>query len=262
MTFITHCLGGATAIALLDTIIPSFTADKTMFIIGTLSATLPDVDYSRSFVGRILYPVARFVESHVGHRTATHSFVIAILFSALAGWLLSFFLGDSLLLWAVVVFGGYVSHIVLDWFTREGAQSYWPSTVWCVMPKNRSWRIRTGSAGEMIFVVMLLVFFAVTFQPSREEVIIWFRSSFIQAKGYELQRFEMQKKEATHGMSRAEIDSLFKTGIITPIEKREMMYELEKIGINESVTRRMYGLPKPHKGEENSRGTTGGTEKN
>lgn len=147
MTFLTHCLGGATAIALMDTILPSFTADKLTFLVGTFAATVPDVDYSRSFIGRIFYPVARFIESHTGHRTATHSFLIAILFSLLSGWLLSLFFEGSLLLWAVVVGSGYTSHIMLDWFTREGAQSYWPASVWCVLPRNRSWRIRTGSGG-------------------------------------------------------------------------------------------------------------------
>jgi membrane-bound metal-dependent hydrolase YbcI (DUF457 family) len=243
MTLFTHILGGATAVALLDTVVPSFTADKLAFIVGTAAAAVPDIDYSRSFIGRLFYPISRFIESHTGHRTATHSFCAALPFSLLAGWLLSFFFSGSLLQWAVVVFFGYSSHIVLDWFTREGCQSYWPASVWCVLPKNRSWRIRTGSGGEFIFVFILTSFFLCTFQPSREAVIVWFRSSFIQEKSYEIDRFAVQRSKATNGLTPAQIDSLHNAGIISLKEKREMLLELENININESITRRMYGLP-------------------
>lgn len=243
MTFFTHCLGGATAVALLDTVIPSFTADKLAFIIGTATAVVPDIDYSRSFIGRLCYPVARFIESHTGHRTATHSFLIAGIFSILSGWLLSLLVEGSFLQWSVVILCGYTSHIVLDWFTREGAQSYWPAHVWCVLPRNRSWRIRTGSGGETVFVALLASFFAVTFQPSRDAVVVWFRSSFIEEKSYELDRYELKRKRITHGFSRVEIDSLYNDGIITMKEKQEMIYELENLDINERITRRMYGMP-------------------
>ncbi len=56
MTLVTHCIGGAVAIALMDTIIPSFTADKLSYIVGIATATLPDLDYSRSFIGRLFHP--------------------------------------------------------------------------------------------------------------------------------------------------------------------------------------------------------------
>lgn len=243
MTFPTHALGGATAIALLDTVIPSFTADKIDFIIGITAAIIPDIDYSRSFIGRVLYPLSCTIESHVGHRTASHSFLIALVFSTITGWILSLFLSTSLLQSTVVVFAGYSSHILLDWFTKEGAQSYWPAHVWCILPKNRSWRIKTGSSGEFIFITILLSFFAITFQPTREATAIWFRSSFIQEKTYELERFNLKKLQATNGFTLYEIDSLYKNNIITLKEKKEMLYELENISINEHITRRMYGLP-------------------
>ena len=243
MTFPTHCLGGAAAIALLDTVLPSFTADKTMFIVGTIAAALPDLDYSRSFIGRIFYPISTTIETHTGHRTATHSILVCTIVSTLLGWPLSLFLDGTLLMWAVIVGAGYGSHIILDWFTREGAQSYWPAQVWCVLPKNRSWRIRTGSSGEWFFVALLTAFFAVTFQPSREAVAVWFRSSFIQEKVEEFHRFELKRQQITGGKTLAEIDSLTTAGILTPLERKEMLYELEQLSINERITRRMYGLP-------------------
>ncbi len=254
MTFVTHIIGGAASVALMDTILPSFTADKMAFIVGGIVATLPDVDYSRSFVGRILYPVSRYLESHTGHRTFTHSFLCSVLVSVVLGFILSFFSSSSLLQWAVVVFMSYTSHILLDWFTKKGTQYYWPASVWCVMPKNRSWRIQTGTTPEAIFVVLLLSLFTVTFQPSREATIAWFRSSFIQSKDGEFERFEIKRAQATHGLSMEQIDSLHNIGIITNREKENMLYELQNIDINERTTRRMYGLPDRNTGDVETRG--------
>jgi len=242
MTFVTHVIGGVASVALMDTVLPSFTADKLAFIVGGVVATLPDLDYSRSFVGRIFYPVSRFLESHTGHRTFTHSFLASVLVAVVLGVLLSFFTSGSFLQWAVVAHLSYTSHILLDWFTKKGTQYYWPASVWCVMPKNRSWRIQTGTAPEGIFVTLLLSLFIVTFQPSRDATIAWFRSSFIQSKDGELERFEIKRAQATHGLSIQQIDSLHGVGIITNLEKETMLYELQNISINERTTRRMYGL--------------------
>lgn len=249
MTFFTHVIGGVASIALMDTVLPSFTADKLAFIVGASTAILPDIDYSRSFVGRVLHPISHQIESKVAHRTATHSFLVAFIVSALLGWGLSFFTGDSLLKWSVVVFMGYTSHIFLDWFTKKGAQSYWPAQGWCVMFKSRSWRVKTGSSGELIFVLLLSVLFGVTFQPSRDATIAWFRSSFIQSKDGELERFEIKRDQVTHGLTLQQIDSLHNIGIITSYERQEMLYELQNLDINERTTRRMYGLP-DNAGEE------------
>ena len=243
MIFVTHAIGGLASISLMDTLLPSFTADKLSFIVGAVVAVLPDIDYSRSFIGRILYPISYQIECRVAHRTATHSFLIAILFSGLLGWVLSFFTSNSILYWSVISLVSYTSHIFLDWFTKKGAQSYWPAQGWCVMFKSRSWRIKTGSAGEFIFALFLILFFGITFQPSRDATIAWFRSSFIQSRDGELERFDIKRKKVTHGLSPIQIDSLYNLGIITNREKEEMYYDLKNIDINERTTRRMYGIP-------------------
>jgi len=79
---------------------------------------------------------------------------------------------------------------------ENNAQSYWPAQGWCVMFKSRSWRVKTGSAGEIIFLLLLLTLFTVTFQPSRDATITWFRSSFIQTKDEELERYKIKREKA------------------------------------------------------------------
>jgi len=243
MTLPTHIIGGIASIALMDTILPSFTADKLSYAVGALVSTFPDLDYSRSLIGRLCYPLSTLIESKVAHRTATHSFLIAFIVSSILGWILSFLTSDSLLQWSVIVFVSYSSHIVLDWFTKKGAQSYWPAQGWCVMFKNRTWRVKTGSSGEVIFVILLISLFGITFQPSRDATIAWFRSSFIQSRDSELERFKIKRQLVAHGLTPNQIDSLHNLGIITNKEREQMLYDLQNITINERITRRMYGLP-------------------
>ncbi len=255
MTFITHILGGAASVALMDTVLTSFSAEKLHFVVGAVFATLPDIDYSRSFVGRTLYPIARSIEAQAGHRTMTHSFLFAGIIASVFGVLFAFVLNESLMRWFFLIFISYSSHFFLDWFTKEGCASYWPAKIWCVIPKRRSWRIRTGQAGEMIFFLILSLFFIVLFQPTREGVTVWFRSSFTQSKDAEMSRFDIQRKEITHGFTRTQIDSLFQEGILTLQEHSEISAKLDKIDINESITRKMYGLPE-RTGDNSSREET------
>ncbi len=243
MTLITHALGGVASIALLDTVVTSFSPDKLTFIIGAAVATLPDVDYSRSFIGRVLYPVSRFFEANTGHRTATHSFLFAAMFSFIIGSSIALYLNSSFLKWFVIFFVPYSSHFILDWFTKEGCTSYWPAKIWCVMPAKRSCRVSTGKSGEAFFFSILLALFAVLFTPSREGLTVWFRSSFTQSKTEELQRFQLKKERVAKGYSKEELTTLHNNGILTKKEFDELMYEIKQIELNEKITRKMYGLP-------------------
>jgi membrane-bound metal-dependent hydrolase YbcI (DUF457 family) len=243
MTLITHVLGGVCSVALLDTFLPNFTPDKLAYITGAVVATLPDIDYSRSFVGRIFYPIARSLESSSGHRTMTHSFLFGALIALILGSLIAFIIQESYIRWIVLIFVPYCSHFILDWFTKQGAQSYWPAQVWCVIPSKRSSRISTGKKGEIIVFLLLSSLFTVSFTPSREMVSIWFRSSFITQKDHEFKRYEVKREMVTHGYSKEELLKLKDDGILSSSEYQSMIYELNQIDINESITRKMYGIP-------------------
>ena len=248
MTLITHALGGVASIALLDTVVTSFSPDKFTFILGGVVATLADIDYSRSFIGRIFYPISRTIEANSGHRTITHSFLFAAVFSALLGSLLSIYFQESHLRWFIIVFIPYCSHFILDWFTKEGCASYWPAKVWCVLPAKRSFRISTGKSGEFFFFIGLIALFTVLFTPTRNGLTVWFRSSFTQSKTDELERFQIKREQISHGYSKEELTKLYSTGVITKTEYNKFIYELKQLDINEKITRKMYGLPQ-NKGE-------------
>lgn len=46
-----------------------------MFATAALASLMPDVDTPRSSAGRLIRPVADFLEVMLGHRTVTHSIV-------------------------------------------------------------------------------------------------------------------------------------------------------------------------------------------
>jgi len=88
-----------------------------IFVIAVLIATiLPDLDSGFSSFGRhfIFRPLQFFVK----HRGIIHSLTTAILISVLLA-----------VFWPIVSLGffvGYSVHVILDSFTREGIQPFWP----------------------------------------------------------------------------------------------------------------------------------------
>jgi inner membrane protein len=114
-------------------------------------ALLPDIDHPRSWVGRRIRVISHPLAALVGHRGFTHSVL------AVAG-------GGLLLRWrglgrAIVdpLVLGYLSHLAADLMTSGGLRLAWPS--------RRRFRIplcKTGSPGELVIVVSLVVWVGAT----------------------------------------------------------------------------------------------------
>lgn len=105
---------------------------------------LPDVDHTRSIVGKIFYPLAKWLSIKFGHRTITHSllFYLITLLSVRGFELL--YLGH--LNYTILVAYALASHLVFDMCTRQGIPLFYPfSTRPCVLPANPSMRLRSIS---------------------------------------------------------------------------------------------------------------------
>ncbi|HLO52505.1 MAG TPA: metal-dependent hydrolase [Kamptonema sp.] len=127
------------------------TADTTAIALLIAGSQLPDIDNTQSTVGRMVWPLARFIEERWPHRSITHS-----LWSTVAIATVSFFISQKLPInWVTLPLGHFIA-ICTDTLTPEGVQLFWPSPVWAVCGSNPNARIRTGSKGE----IMLLAFFA------------------------------------------------------------------------------------------------------
>ena len=114
-----------------------------IFIAMVLIATvLPDLDTGFSSWGShwIFRPLQFFVK----HRGVVHSLTTATLLSILLA-----------VLWPIVSLGffvGYSVHIVLDSFTREGVQPFWP-----LKTKSYGFISSGGRVEDSIFVFLILV---------------------------------------------------------------------------------------------------------
>lgn len=117
-------------------------------------ALLPDVDHTRSLIGKTCYPVAAWLQRQFGHRTLTHS--------------LCFLLGTvGLLLLAprsYVIVGGYalLSHLLFDMCTKQGVPLLYPfSKRPFVLPANPGLRLSAQDhrSEAIVFVVFLVLGF-------------------------------------------------------------------------------------------------------
>ncbi|MBW4619288.1 MAG: metal-dependent hydrolase [Cyanosarcina radialis HA8281-LM2] len=126
------------------------TAEPITLGIAALASQLPDVDTGKSLVGRVLFPLSRFLEKRYPHRSITHSFVatgaIALLFLPLI-----FVSWQS---WQALVLGYFLGWFA-DCFTKSGVAAFYPSPARLVIPGNPRLRLSTGSRAEYFVLILL-----------------------------------------------------------------------------------------------------------
>ncbi|NPV89573.1 MAG: metal-dependent hydrolase [Firmicutes bacterium] len=151
MLWRTHFLGGVITGYLISEPSNALAA----MTIGGISALLPDIDSPYSYVGSRLLPTAWALKLTVGHRGIFHS----ILAAAVIALLLMIVPQDLLLkqVMFVVVFIGYLSHILLDSLSG-GTYLLYPVPI-----KFSVSIIKTGGIIEKLVVVPVLLFFAAWF---------------------------------------------------------------------------------------------------
>lgn len=134
------------ALSLAATTIAVGTADPGILLAAAVASQLPDIDTTKSLVGRAIWPVAAALESRFPHRGLTHSFIASstVLAAAVAvcywrSWSYSW-------AWAIGIayFVGWFS----DSFTKAGVCAFWPAKKWLVIPANPNARLATGSSAE------------------------------------------------------------------------------------------------------------------
>jgi inner membrane protein len=149
----THILFGAAAGSLLVG-----TADPLCLGAAAIASQLPDVDTSKSIIGRILFPISRLIERRFPHRTITHSFLATIVIAALA-WPVRWY---SVPMWKAALWGYFFGWFA-DTFTRSGVAAFYPLTLArLVIPANPRLRLASGSKAEYVLMVLLLAVLGVS----------------------------------------------------------------------------------------------------
>jgi inner membrane protein len=119
------------------------TSSFSLFL-AVIGSQLPDLDTTKSIMGRSCYPIARFIEVRFSHRTITHS-LLATSTIALISLPIAYYF--SVKTWLVLP----LAHLIAcfsDTFTKEGVALFYPCLDRCIYGNNPNFRLRTGSTVE------------------------------------------------------------------------------------------------------------------
>lgn len=141
------------AIALSGTSLLLGTSEPSHLILGLIGSQMPDIDTTKSTVGRAFYPLASWIEQRYPHRTITHCLWLS-LGLAIAGLVPAYLLNDWKIGLACAL--GHLLSCLSDTCTKEGVALFYPNTDRCVYGSNPNIRLSTGSKAEY----WILAFFA------------------------------------------------------------------------------------------------------
>ncbi len=113
-------------------------------IVATVIASLlPDVDHTRSMIGKAVFPLARWINRRFGHRTLTHGLPCMAGLGLASGIIEKTFFGQTE--FTAILLLGYFSHLIFDMCTLQGVPLLYPfSRSPFVLIGNPEARIRTG----------------------------------------------------------------------------------------------------------------------
>ncbi|UCD21156.1 MAG: metal-dependent hydrolase [archaeon] len=128
-----------------------------------LGAKLPDIDTTRSKIGRQTRPVSTIINMFFGHRGLFHSIFFIMALSIIL--LLLHVPGLFIVAFAV----GYISHLFLDIFSKRGLRPFWPIKLKIRGP------IKTGGYIEnaifLFFILIVVILFIKNLSHLGEMVI-------------------------------------------------------------------------------------------
>lgn len=127
-------------------------------IIGSL---LPDIDHTKSWIGKSVFPIAKWLSRNYGHRTITHSLMFLIALYIISLFIDRNFFPDYSI--STILLFSIISHLIFDMVTVAGIPLFFPFYKNpCVLPANPDMRIRSGNIrqeGIILFIFCFLSFF-------------------------------------------------------------------------------------------------------
>ena len=119
------------------------------------ASLLPDIDHSRSIIGKFFLPVSRWLDRNYGHRTVTHSLLFFVLTAVLVKAVEVLFGADNLFL---VYCFALSSHLIFDMLTRQGIPLLYPFyRNPCVIGSNPDLRLSGKGNGEVVVFALFLL---------------------------------------------------------------------------------------------------------
>jgi inner membrane protein len=136
-------------------------ANPIFISVTVLGSLLPDIDHTKSWIGKSVYPIARWLSRNYGHRTITHSIFFLIGIFLISVFVENNFREDYSI--STIIFFSILSHLIFDMVTLAGIPLFYPFYKNpCVLPANPEMRIRSGNIrqeGIILFMFCFLTFF-------------------------------------------------------------------------------------------------------
>ncbi|MEO1466683.1 MAG: metal-dependent hydrolase [Cyanobacteria bacterium J06633_1] len=173
------------------------TADPAVLILSAIASQLPDVDTTKSYSGRVLFPLSSYLEKRFAHRSITHSFLALAIFAVII-FPVTFF-GYRYYLGLV---SGYFWGFFGDVFTKSGVALFYPSKIRAICPANPRLRLSTGSNAEWFVLFILVVFAILSIQINSAGGIV---RNFNQALGLPSGAIETVNQDASRYLLKAHI---------------------------------------------------------
>jgi membrane-bound metal-dependent hydrolase YbcI (DUF457 family) len=116
-----------------------------------LGSLLPDIDHTKSWIGKSVYPIAKWISRNYGHRTITHS-----IFFLIGIFLISIFIEknfEKIIVFQLSYFFSVLSHFILIWLLYSIILSFLKILVYFL----QTWEFVPGIfvKKELFFYVLL-----------------------------------------------------------------------------------------------------------
>lgn len=124
-------------------------------------ALLPDIDHTKSLIGKPFWPIARYLDRKFGHRTITHSLLCYFILYLTIGMLCQIWAFEKVVLPKIFLWA-YGSHLLLDMVTIQGVPLLYPfKKNPCVIPGNPKFRFRSldFKVESIAFVLFVMLMF-------------------------------------------------------------------------------------------------------
>ena len=164
MTSPNHIVGGIaiTGISLSFWNINIF-SNSTYLSLCIFSSLLPDIDHTKSVLGKVFYPLAKYLDTKFGHRTITHSLTCLIPLFIFLLFLEMNIINPYFELvginYSLIFLFSYLSHLILDMLTIQGIPLFYPFMKNpCVIPANPSLRFRSGNIKSEAIALFIFTF--------------------------------------------------------------------------------------------------------
>jgi inner membrane protein len=165
MSGVNHIVGGTVFTAIFSSFWNINVFSKVSYLLFCITVSiLPDIDYRQSPIGRLFYPLARYIERNFGHRTITHS-LSAFIPMLVGSLILERYLSNHSN-FSIILGFSYASHLIFDMMTKEGVPLFYPfDKTPCVIPGNPDLRIKNGNFKTECVIFIIFVCIGVSCRP-------------------------------------------------------------------------------------------------